>query len=72
MVDDLKTISYNLKMNINLTYNLVKNLFSLPLALKKLWLAAGKGRYQITEVQITRIQFEIILVPKRNKHNFYS
>jgi hypothetical protein len=40
--------------------------------LKKLQLAAGRCRHQITEVDQTRIMFKIILVMKNNKHHFYS
>jgi hypothetical protein len=46
-------------------------LFPLPTALKKLRLAAGRCRYQITVVQKTRIQFNYVLVVQKNKHHFY-
>jgi hypothetical protein len=47
-------------------------LFPLTPALKKLQPAAGRCRHQITEVDQTRIPFNIILVMKNNKHHFYS
>jgi hypothetical protein len=43
--------------------------YPLTQALKKLKLAAGRCRYQITEVTKG---FKIILVMKNNKHPFYS
>jgi hypothetical protein len=47
-------------------------LFPRTPALKKLQLAAGRCRHQITEVDQTRIMYKIILVMKNNKHHFYS
>jgi hypothetical protein len=50
----------------------VLHVFPLTPALKKLQLAAGRCRHQITEVDQTSILFKIILVMKNNKHHFYS
>jgi hypothetical protein len=52
--------------------NVTNILHPLTPALKKLQLAAGRCRHQITEVDQTRIMFTIILVMKNNKHHFYS
>jgi hypothetical protein len=49
-----------------------QSVFPLTPALKKLQLAAGRCRHQITEVDQTSIIFKIILVMKNNKHHFYS
>jgi hypothetical protein len=43
-----------------------------PANVEKGLLAAGRCRYQITEVQKTRIQLKIILLMKKNKHHFYN
>jgi hypothetical protein len=50
----------------------LKFAFPLTPVLKKLQLAAGICRPQITEVDQTIIMFKIILVMKNNKHHFYS
>jgi hypothetical protein len=53
--------------NIEEQIFLIKFVFPLTPALKKLQLAAGRCHHQITEVDQTRILFTIILVMKNNK-----